>query len=621
MHLTWRQRLIYQPELLDLKAWPCVDVAALAKNKRALFQRNLQIVTRCLAREKLSDIADDLGLSTSRVSRILDRALGGNGAEPPPLTHGLIPYKPIKNKVQRKIPLPTLAQNSGARAGFQYVLKTCPNLRVSLDRLIRSSIKKRPHGQNLTINAFHQAFLRFLREQHWPQDTYPFTTESLGYESVRKYYHERVFALTSPKPKRRLIRSSFVQTHAFDAVEIDAHTTDVQTSVTLEFNGQTSELPISRVALLLAVDVASDTYLATHLCLRNQISQFDLLTLLALLPGNYRLPAFTVPDLPSVVTPCVPADLTAEMEYAAIGMIKLDNAFAHIAHSVRNDICIRLGASLNLGLPAHPKGRNLVEHAFTHFTELAHRFASTTGSHPRDSRRAKRTKTPLLSLNAFEQFIAARLAEHNTRPQARLGGVSALEYLRQDLTHRPIRINPKALSPWFSPFNMRGTAIVRHTPGDKRMPHINFLGVRYSPDKPLISSNIRKKINIQYDWRDIRTLNAYSPSGEELGVFRAPLSWQRFPHSVMTRRAITKLQKTHKFTTPDILGGYFDHLLVHKKLPDAARELIRLYREYGIGGSWTAEPKGIVPAQPSIMSSHTPRRKIKAWAALMKEDK
>ena len=115
-----------------------------------------------------------------------------------------------------------------------------------------------------------------------------------------------------------------------------------------------------------------------------------------------------------------------------------------MSHLVKNYICNDLGATLNLGLPAHPKGRNVIEYAFKLLNEYTHRFASTTGSHPKDAIKetTKNSKLPqVITLHALEEILSVLMTSQNTTPQNRLNGLSPLHAIKQQMNSCPIRMN------------------------------------------------------------------------------------------------------------------------------------------------------------------------------------
>jgi|KBSSwiStaDraftv2_1062776.scaffolds.fasta_scaffold01325_18 hypothetical protein len=89
-------------------------------------------------------------------------------------------------------------------------------------------------------------------------------------------------------------------------------------------------------------------------------------------------------------------------------------------------------------------------------------------------------------------------------------------------------------------------------------------------------------------------------TGEYLGELRAPLSWQRYPHSVTTRRHIFAMAKKARLALPDPLGGYFAAVLQNRQQPSQALEMVRVYREFFPAHAVAPQPP--VPDSEALVS-------------------
>jgi len=416
MRLTWRQRLMDEPGYCNFTAWPVIDPNTLPVTKRRGFLRNRHIVAQALAGRSFAEVAAANGVDLSLVSVLLQRSLGGDPDGAPRLTMALVPGTHIRPGRRRKA-LPSLAAPAGARGAFQHLLATVPGLQAALDTMLVAAITHDRHGQNVTPQIFHAELLRLLRDAHWPEDTYPFTAVRQGYETARRYYHRRGQELQLPKPKPTRVIRPLSPAHAiYQDIHIDEHTYDAHTTLYLSLDGQIIPLRVSRVTLILAVDAATDCYLAYQLCLTQRPNQYDLLALLRQLRSPWQPLPLTTPGLQYAPGACLPSALGTPFILAGLGVVRLDNALAHLAHSVRDFVCEREGATLNLGLPNHPKGRHPVEHAFDLAASHAHRLPSTTGSHPHDVLREARKnldRPPTITLRALEEALSVTLTEHN----------------------------------------------------------------------------------------------------------------------------------------------------------------------------------------------------------------
>lgn len=586
MYLTWRERLNQSPEWGNIEAWPRIDIQTLPEKTRSGFLRNFAVVKQILDGHPLTATAHKFDLNPSRVSQLLSRALAGEDDEFPPLTSGLIPFQRLASS-KRRLPLPELGTRGGNANAFQHLLHTVPGLQKHLDALIKSAARPRKHEQFSTVQSCHKSFIDYLQGANWPLNRYPFSTRSLAYEAVRRYYNRRLADFTLPSPRAtRVIRGDLTKQHALEYVEIDGHQVDLTTQVYLVMDDVEIPLPLPRVHLYCAVDIASDMILAAHVSLSKTPNQFDLLFLLERMVGLAPARALLTPGLTYPPKPFAVVDLPDYCQTLAPDTIKLDNAYAHHALRVREFICNRLGATLSLGIPAAPKSRQAVEYAFKRIAEMEHRFPSTTGSHVRDRRRQKRlAKAPMLNLKTFEETIEVFVAEHNQRQQARLGGLSPIQWFENNIGQRCPRLLPSELRYDGNPFQQTKVVPVKCNLKERRLPYVNFFGDRYSSPELRALRPLPKTVTVTYDWRDIRCIKAYTSAGQPLGEMRGPRSWMHFPHSVLTRRHIRDAVKAQRFKDRDPLGGYFKYLVENKHIPKFAQELIRVYREFSPEGN------------------------------------
>lgn len=582
MRLNWKEQLDACPELRKISNWPNIIAADLPKDKRRGFIRNLRAITLVLSGEKVKDAALMVNLSSSRVSQILARSLASEQNKPPALTKSLIPDYRITNGVRKKT-LSTIEKESGSRGAFMYLIDNLEGLKSGLDKVITAHQGRKNYSQNLTPNSFHSEYLRLLVDLGWETHKYPFNQIKQGAESCRKYFHSRSERLINKKqkPKRKYIKK-IVPIKPYQEVQIDSQVIDVNTSIFLDFNGQSVLTRISRLSLFMAIDVASDCILAYHLCLTKDPNQADLLTLLEKIHLPWEPYDLKTPGLSYDVGACLPSGLGNQFTNAGIGVFKLDNALCHIAHTVRNHICETLESTLNFGLPAQPKGRNFIEYAFRRLNRHTHRFASTTGSHPKDpikESKANSAKAPLLTLSALEEVLSVVITSYNVTPQERLAGLFPLEVIKNEMSRQFCRISFSRVDRKPRAFLKRQSATVKCIKHENRRPHINFLGLRYSGDCLLDSVLTDKKVILEYDIRDVRRLIVLTQHAELLGEVYAPRTWQAYPFSVQTKKKISKEVNHSRLKMKDPLTEYFALLLKSKHLPKNSTEIVRIHKE------------------------------------------
>lgn len=618
MLLTWRQRLELQPELADLRSWPVIDLSLLPVGHRKMMIRNQSIVAKALAGQNSRSIAAQHGIDRSRVSTLMNRCLGGEDTGEPALTRGLLPYCRLLSG-KRRLPLGTLAQPTGASNAFKALLDTVPNLRQTLDAAVRAHVKRSGHGENLTPKSFHALLLRLLREAQWPLDSYPFTHESLAYESARRFLHRTILTCQLRQPNAvRTVRPIRLDKRAYDEIEIDEQHFDAVAHIELVLDGSSLPLRMGRITTILAVDAATDCWLGVQLCLTAHPTQADMLCLLHQI-NHWTPPELSTPGLAYLPGAGLPAGLGFPYTHAGPGLVRLDNALVHTAGVVRELICSRQGATLNLGLPAHPKGRNVVEHAFDLVSDQARRFPSTTGSHPRDpirEARRNRKRPPRVSLKALEDALRVIATTHNLTPQARLGGQTPLAVLQEHVQNGWARLLPPNAYQQLNPFLVRRAVPVLWRRAENRAPYINFEHVRYQGKCLHDVDLVAEGAHIEFDIRDIRSLKVYRKTGEHIGKVQAPKSWQRFPHSMTTRRYLMRLAKRERLSMIDPLADYFAYQLEHRHKAGCVTEMMRVYREFGAPNGISLKDPAL--SEPSVETFDEPRfrpasSRVEAW--------
>ncbi|MEE8058419.1 MAG: hypothetical protein V3T17_11380 [Pseudomonadales bacterium] len=585
MYITWKQRLAQDPSLRDINSWPPIDVNTLSRSHRPIFIRNRAMTALAITGTPLKDVAQRHGVNPTIVSRLLSRELAGSANQSPALTQAMIPYQRLAPH-KRRISIDNLLDRKNHQNAFQYVLDTVPGIRTKLDTMIIARLKDQPTAQVLSPAAIHGEFKRLLAEAHWPTDQYPYTTASCAYESVRRYYHERLehLRLEHMKTPARIITSLKPFHRAFREIQIDTQTVDTNTCIHVELNSELIPLRVSRVALLLCVDVDTQCYLGHHLSLSHEPSQDDLLQLFDNITRQWSPLNLTSPGLTYTPGSGFPSMWGDEFLHLTFGEVKLDNALMHLAGTVRTYVCDDHGSTLNLGLPGAPLGRNWIEAAFNAINKTTHRFPSTTGSHPKDAIRESRKnhkRPPKITLTMLEETISVMLAHHNVTPQAQLGNQDPLSLLRHHTNNHYIRWLPERSEQYWSPFEGEQLCNVIFLKNEKRRPFIRFARLRYRGDCLNNSHLLHKNVRIRYDRRDVRIVRAYDEYGNYLGELFAPKSWQRFAHSLYTRKKIFAATKEWRFHSKDPLAEFFHHLAMNKEQPSQALEILRIYREAG----------------------------------------
>ena len=588
MYLRWRERLQHEPSLRDINEWPLIECDVIPSSGQKNFLRNQRMVSLVLSGKRLMEVAKLYNLSCATISQLMERCLGGDDSDVPPLTEGLIPHRRVV-KSRRRSELPSLQKYSGARCAFQALLAEVPGLSSGLDNLIKEKLRDSNRAQTLTPESFHGAFKRLLKVAGHPHSKYPYTTKSVAYESVRQYLAKRtreIQLLNIIEKDQRKSKITSISTNkdyrALKNIQIDEQVADFHGRLTIELNGELIPLRVARSSILLCIDADTNCYLGFHLAYTPAPNQQDLIQLFNNVIRPWTPIDITTPGLEYMPGACFPSGLPNSFPIT-FGTLHLDNAWIHRAKSVRQIITDQLGATVHLGRPAQPKQRNWVEAAFAYINQHAtHRFPSTSGSHPKDPIKESRKnskKIPEVSIQTLLEALSIILTNHNITPCPQLGGQSPLSLFKQHCANNYIRYTPDILRKTWHPFEDETIVPIKTRTGSST-PHINFYQVRYTGSGLAKAALQGKDVTIRFDKRDIRELKIYGKGKRFLGIVRASKSWQRFPHSLAARQYIFKLIRTHRLHANDPLANFMHLLLTKMHHPKGALQLLRFYNEF-----------------------------------------
>lgn len=575
MDLTWRERLLQEPEWWEFKRWPFLDTQSLSIESRRAYHRNARIVAAVLDGAPLKDAAQAAQVSPGRVTQLMSRCLAGDEDSPPALTQGLVPCHRV-TKSTRKAALGTLSDPVGDRCAFEFLLAQVPGLHEHLTKQVRRAVHRNRRSQNLTARRFHADFISYLIAQDWPQDTYPFTSVSRGYESVRRFLARTQSELRMPRQSMRVIGPKTAPIGAFQEIHIDEAHIDCHGAAAVVLHNRMKPVRLGRISLLLARDVATGAYLAATFALTPHPNSADVLALLEQLVRPWTPLTLTAPGLSYTSTTGFPSALDESFCRPAFGIVRLDNALAHLSHQVRRMVCDHLSATCNFGLPKNPKARALIEQAFRRLNIDIHRFPSTTGSHPTDPLREPtklQKEPPFVSLQALEEAISVLLVEYNHSPLANMGGITPIEQMHYQMANHLLSLRATSLGPGLGPYERAMTVTVRKG-FSADAPRINFEGCQYDGVALNTASLVNQKVSIVFDIRDIRELRVFTLDGKSLGTVAAPRTWLRFAHSLTMRKRIRRLVREHVLSTKDPLGGFYDYMMAHRHLPRDALTLV-----------------------------------------------
>lgn len=136
------------------------------------------------------------------------------------------------------------------------------------------------------------------------------------------------------------------------------------------------------------------------------------------------------------------------------------------------------------------------------------------------------------------------VCSYNGTPQRSLGDVSPLESLQCAFANARTLWLPRRLPPISETVtDLDVERLVKPVRGNQkagRRPYVQIEHVRYT--NPILARSpklIGQRLRIDVRWNDLRTVRAFLPSGEDLGILSARGNWSRTPHDLKLRRQIT----------------------------------------------------------------------------------
>ena len=575
--LAWAENLVGE-EAADPENWPAVDTEHLTPNELRKFHVRKRAVQLHLQSDlTVAQICKKTGLCRSEIRRLVRRCLKASADGSIWGWFALLPHVRLTQYRANKA--------NGRSGSFARFLEDNPELEKKLEGWALA--RKPADGTKHRGRVFSEIWLAFRRACKEAgidvERDYPFTNRDQGREAIRRYCRkvrkQNFTAGAVAEHGTGTIRAESCHHSAWDdrriaegpyhRVQFDGHRLDVDLIVEVEdADGKLIPLPLSRLWLLIVIDVASRAVLGYHVSLEENYTADDVLECIA----STAVP-WTPKELPSDrINYChgagLPSGVIDECAWRAFNVIQFDNAWAHTSKWVQDRIMRTERCEVITNRPRRPRSNQIVERFMNTFEQnTLHRWPSTTGSNPKDARRNNPEKEAKKLRAGFDDLLIAAdlaIANYNAAPHAGLSGLSPLEFLAQRIGRRYDLIRhiearePESLTLFEKSF----TATMRGNPKLAHYPYVQFMGVRYSSDvlacsPELIGERVQFRVNV----KDIRTAEVFH-KGRSLGRVYADAKWMRHPHSLRIRRAILKLIKKRRidWSTQNPVGAHLEYL-------------------------------------------------------------
>ncbi|MFM0008502.1 hypothetical protein PQR57_47425 [Paraburkholderia dipogonis] len=521
-----------------------------------------------MAGKTYREVTQATGICRSTVTELLKKCLSIADDGQIQGFRALTPYIHLSRNVRRSPLLPKRAQQKGGMSCvLQHVLASYPDLEGDLLRTLDERRGDRS-PQNFKIRGMTlvRLFYAKLKRLGVGKNEWPFTPDYRGERTIEKYMkgllrgrsftqavrnaggHEALAHLPTGTGHMPVIPYA----EPFDAVEIDAYHIDAFLTVLFGTpEGTDIEIILDRLWLLAIVERMSTAVLAHKVVYSSEVSASDVASLIRdAICKVWQPKALKNRGFEYLPTGGLPSGVIPEARHAVWNVTLLDGALANLAKRIHDDVRKSTGFVVMWGAPGHFEHRPNVERTFRRIAQnVFHQFPSTTGSNPR-SGRAKdpeaAAKKHRIHVEETEELVDVFFAEHNGTPGERNSFNSPLETLRYFICGE----NPKTMLRTLPHADNEKPRLalrtkrvpVRGSVRSGRRPYIQFENVHYT--NPLLSDShwlLGKEITIHIDDDDLRQVNAFLPSGAELGILVAAGKWGITKHDIKTRKAIFRL--------------------------------------------------------------------------------
>ncbi len=558
--------------------WDEVYIGGMTSIDRDLFQRRMEAVKLYLAGALQAEIWEKTKIQNNDLHRLMERCttIGINGQVWG--ARALIPHYRIKS-YQRVAPV--VPRIPGQKAGYAGVLGQLLNRYPELyETLIKKVLKlgKPKDLQEFRIKpqALHKLFIDELKSLGHSSREWPFTTTYQGNRTIARFMKEileqhfdkQVLIYSEAGAKAHLSvgtgkESVIRQTEVYDAWEVDSYKVDAEFVIGIRnADGLLSYINLKRLNILALVDRASTCVIWFLVVYNPEVSASDVVRLITeSLRSTLPAPETNMLNMHIKGDAGFPGEKILELKHAIPTVLMPDNALSNLAASVSIGLRKMLGFFLNYGPPGHFECRPNVEHTFKNIANgIFKRFPNTTGASPADGRPkngAEIARTYNIEAAIVEELAYQHFAQHNALETEGIGFLTPLEYMRQKLALANGHFIPRRLLnsqvDGVTHYKTMQKVKVRCYPRRGIRPYIQLDRVRYNNEVLRKSPWLNGiEISVAIDEQDMRTVRAFLPDGESLGLLTASGKWSRTKHTRKTRVAINQLKSKRLLTLTEM---------------------------------------------------------------------
>ena len=554
---------------IDKSNWQTVLIDNIDNEEdKKLYLRRKKAVDMYLDNVKTSDIVKETGFHRNNIVRFVTRCLKLDKNGLPLGYKALIPYKRLKE--YKRVD----EEKEKCTGKFNQLLLKYPELKDFIDNTYLGLYKKNNLEKNIKISSLYKKFIKKCHELDIKENEYPFNTNDIGKRSLYRYiknlqntkYNYYLNRLDDnyaqiAKSTGVGIQNNPIIIKPFQQVQFDGHKIDAEICIKFRtIEGDIIKKTMSRIWLLVIIDVATRVVLGYHLCLNSEYSSFDVLKCIenAIKPKekiNLTIPNLKYPDNGGFHSLAI-----SQTQWAVWDEFLYDNAKANLAASVTDVLTNRINCVVNAGPVATPQRRGIVERFFKTLEDYGfHRLTNTTGSNIYDPKRKNAEKNAIkyeIEESEIEQITEILIANYNNTNHNGINGFTPIELMQQRIEERgflPHIMNEDDRND-MTFCQLKTTRKINGNKDKGRRPYIYYEGVEYRNEVLSQSFNlIGQKLTLVVNINDLRFIKSYLPDGSELGILTAKGKWAIKPHTLKMRKEINKL-KNEK----EISFGMFD---------------------------------------------------------------
>ena len=562
----------YSSESLEISNWKFPDEGALSDEKeRSKYFSRKKAVQLYLAGASERQIKDQAGIGIKQAHRLVrERCLAVHVDGEVWGWRGLVPWERI-NAYHRRHKITVDKFGYGASGALSAVLDAHPQLRAAFTKRIVSS--RKPDRLTMLKHGKHDDWSWFLDQLrslgYEVEGKWPFNTETLAYSSICKYIdavladHPEAGALSigGPDAKRKMLSGDGNDrpvTYLFQRVEMDAHKLDGRFSVMLPLqDGGYRQKIVHRIWVIVIIEVMSRAVIGYHLSMRKEVSKTDVLRAIKMALTRWRRPKLSFSDLAYKAGANLPSGMADTFVGVCWDETSVDGALAETCRTVRDVLRDVVDSDLiepssGFSQRRSPDDRPFIEAFFKKLGEgTFQKMSNTTGSKPEGKQGRDPDKVALTSqfqIEYAEELLTAAIANYNATLHWGIPGRTPLEYLqfRSQYPDRPLRYaDANSVE---SIVSFRKLCVVHGGYKQGRRPFVYFAYGRYTGDTlaqrhDLVGQKIWISTHID---NDIRVVRASTESGQNIGTLRVSPPWNKLPHSLEVRNAVSSFMKTHK---------------------------------------------------------------------------